>query len=1186
MNFTQAQTNCIEAHGSSLLISAGAGSGKTRVLTERLLHRCLSADSPEQFTDFLVITFTNAAAAELRSRIIGALSERLAANPNNRRLKSCLNAARRADISTIHGFCSKCVRENAAILGVSPDFSILDAARGEAISERAVSDVLEREFERADENPEFMYLVECLFSSGGKNALKALILSVFDDVSSLPYPAKRLAEFVALHDPEQYIHENNFRPERTPWGKLLLEECAQISVEFETALNAVNLSARLAADFCTPEAAEKLPKLLFALGELEERIESIKNAAALPWAEVRKLLDAPFSRKPPQKGEPPDSVTQLFDLRDGLKKKLKELSNSFLSAGAALYTQRGVFRFISELCRLVGLFSEEYSARKNSYGRLDFSDLEQLALKALRGDDGRETPYCRELQTRYTELLVDEYQDVSSLQEEILNAVSKKDGGGRPQNLIMVGDIKQSVYGFRSATPEIFAAKLDSFALYSGAEGEPQKLSLSSNFRSSGAVLDSVNEVFRHIFSAASAGFRYTSADELFCARGGVSSPDTKTEITAIETSDSDEPPHTADDTPDEDGGEQSAGERESDFAVVLQAKYCAAQIGDMLDSGFLVPDGTGGLRPCEPTDFAILLRSTKGKIYRYTTALSSLGIPSATFAEEDLSATNECALLLNLLRIVNNPREDTALAACMLSPVFGFTPDEMAELRLVDKTAAALFDNLEVYAAESPKARDFLKEFGALRLTAAVCPPAELAYLLAQHLRLFEVVSAWNGGGLRRENLQRFLLIAQSSEESGVRSLPGLIEYLSRSGGAASELSGSGVRIMSVHKSKGLEFPVVFFSGIASRFNAADLRETVLFDAQAGLGAKFYDPALRIKSGTLSDTALKILRRRRNFAEETRVLYVAMTRAREKLIMVGAGRDIMRFGQKPAAGSTASSFAEMILPLGLTSAETKFISGGDAEELFANAPVLRSAKTAEAADSEPPSAELAAFAYPHGGETRLPSKLTVTEVLSWRDSSGSDEAGQPLYAAKTDEMPLPHFLQETAVKSATSRGSAVHKFLQFVSLSADLTADGLRTEAERLFFEGTLSEDEKNAVDFRRAAAFFASDIGSRLVAAHNSGEPVYRELKFSRLVPASELYPEASPEDDILLQGVIDCAFCESGKLVLLDFKTNRVASPAAEQEIRRHYASQLRLYGQALEEMTGLSCAERELVLLDLF
>ncbi|MDR1822117.1 MAG: PD-(D/E)XK nuclease family protein, partial [Oscillospiraceae bacterium] len=355
-----------------------------------------------------------------------------------------------------------------------------------------------------------------------------------------------------------------------------------------------------------------------------------------------------------------------------------------------------------------------------------------------------------------------------------------------------------------------------------------------------------------------------------------------------------------------------------------------------------------------------------------------------------------------------------------------------------------------------------------------------------------------------------------------------------------------------------------------------------------AGFGAKFYDPQLRIKSKTLSEAALKSVRRRRNLAEETRVLYVAMTRAREKLILVGAGRDISRLAQGSAVGGSASSFAELLLPLDLTTAETQHISDSDAEALFAETPAFHSAQfSAAPAENVPPSAALAEFAYPHEKETLLPSKLTVTEVLSWRGTAGAEDEGTPLYApaANAEDMPLPRFMPEADAKSAASRGSAVHKFLQFVDLSAQLTIDGLRAEAERLLFEGVLSEDEKNAVDFRKAAGFFVSNLGRRLVSAHLSGEAVWRELKFSRLVPASEVYPETCSGDKILLQGVIDCAFCENGKLVLLDFKTNRVASPDAEREIRRHYASQLRLYGQTLEEMTELPCGERELVLLDL-
>jgi len=875
---------------------------------------------------------------------------------------------------------------------------------------------------------------------------------------------------------------------------------------------------------------------------------------------------------------------------------------------------------VTALLSLVLEFDEAYAAEKRKRSLADFSDLEHLAARILTDtESGAPTETALAVSRRYREIMVDEYQDVSRVQERIFNAVSR-DG----QNIFMVGDVKQSIYRFRLADPAIFLEKYKAYrdAAEAGPD-EPRRVLLSTNFRSKAGILSAVNFVFKNVMSEDFGEMAYTEREFLYPGRTDEEPPGPAVELDVLDMSGAD----------GEKDGEEDGEEPEK---TEVEAAFVAARIEELLRSGMAVPDGQGGTRTIGCGDFAILLRSVKDKAPVYERALAERNIPASLPGGEGFFTALEVSVALSLLGVIDNPRQDIPLIAVLRSPIYNFTPDELAVIRASDRNAD--FYGALVRAAETDaKCRSFLYELSSFRLVAPDMPADRFLWHVYNRTDMLAVMGALKGGRERRSNLMALVGLAARYEAGGYRGLFGfmtLVRKLIENGeepfGAAatagSETAAAGaVRIMSIHKSKGLEFPIVIIADTAKRFNKRDASAPLLIHAGLGVGAKRTDLERRIEYPTLARLAVARRLNQETMSEELRVLYVAMTRAKERLVVVStfadAGKELSKLEKEAAARSEAElrfapqvlenarSMAELILLPALTRPEAGCLRQGPVtlspddgypwdirRAAITGTPALSRKKV----QPEPPRVrareedimalrENLGYSYPYLDAASIPSKLTATGLKGrFADYEAAEEAATPEYAMAGASTPganmentrsryapanRPAFITQRTSLTAAERGTALHLTMQYIDYGRCLTPDGVRSEVARLKAANFLSEKQADAVDAEKITAFFKGPLGRRVMEA----EKLYREFKFSLLVPAEDYSYGSAPGDEILLQGVVDCCFEEGGALHVIDFKTDNVTEETLEEK-KRLYAPQLNAYGHAMERITGLPAASR--------
>ncbi len=832
-------------------------------------------------------------------------------------------------------------------------------------------------------------------------------------------------------------------------------------------------------------------------------------------------------------------------MRARCKAALRKLTELFESASAELFEDMEAVRpAVEELLGLVLEFDRAYAAEKKKRGLIDFSDQEHLTARLLADPEtGEPTALARSVAQRYREILIDEYQDINGIQELIFQACSR---GGR--NIFMVGDVKQSIYRFRLADPSIFLSKYKSYADL-GAEDEDagRRIFMSTNFRSKKGVLDAVNFVFKNIMSEPFGEMDYTEREFLYPGRADAASETPAVELDILDMS-----------------GLGTDEEEESPEKTQTEAAFVARRIKELLDGGLTVPDGENGARPASYGDFAILLRSVRDKAGVYAEALGALGIPAAFDGGEGFFETLEVSTALAVLEITDNPRQDVPLIAALRSPVYGFTADELAAIRLADR-GGGYYDALQKAALTDEKCRSFLGELGALRALAPDLTADRLIFRMYDRTDLLAVMGALRDGEARRENLMRLVELAARYEANGAGGLGGFLRFVRRlieNGDEPFEAgeapSGDAVKLMSIHKSKGLEFPVVLLADTAKRFNLTDTKRPLLMHAALGVGMKRTDFDRRAAYTTLPRMAVARKLSGETAAEELRVLYVAMTRARERLIVVATFRDARRELDKLAKNASApaapqalediSCQAGYILTPVLTRPEAaRLLSDGAPEakpydgmwdiRLVAAEPAERR----ERQTPEPPSERAGALpedvaalsekldhTYPYERAASLPSKLTATELKGrFTDYEAAEEAGTPEYL-KSAARPYgrPGFVTARTGLTAAERGTALHLAMQYVDYEKCADAAGVRGELKRLTVLGFLTAQQCACVEPGRIAAFFASPLGRSVLSA----EQLRREFKFSLLVRAGD-YFEGGGDDEILFQGVVDCCYVRTG-------------------------------------------------------
>lgn len=1136
---TDAQRAAIETRNGAVLVSAGAGSGKTRVLTQRLMGYVCDEDKPVDIDSFLVITFTRAAAAELRSRISEALSKSAAAGPDNRRLRRQINLCRRAQIGTIHGFCAALLRENCHLLGLSPDFKIIDDSRALPMRASALERVLERRYENIANDPGFALLADSVGAGRDDRNLESLIKELYDKMQSHARPdlwAKGVVE--QLRAPADDAGD-------TPWGRELLsgalESAEYWAVEFERLMEQMRPHEKISAAY------------MDGFSRAAEQLRELCRCLRIGWDRTREALPVEFHIKALKKQEDPELAQLLKERWKKCKDDIKKLEKTFSSSSAKQLEDMA--RTAPAMETLLGLtleFEAEYTKAKRRNALVDYADLEHLSARLLTDEQGAPTELARQVSQRYTEIMVDEYQDVSRVQELIFTAIS--DGG---RKLFMVGDVKQSIYRFRLADPLIFTEKYENYTDYrSAAPGEPRKILLQENFRSRREILDGANAVFSLCMSRALGDIDYGEDEKLRCGasyEGSSQMPELL--LTTAEK------------------GEDSPK------AVSVEAALTAKKIRELVDSGTLITDG-GRQRPLEYGDIAILLRSkTNAAVFRRELTLA--GIPTETGQNGGFYTAMETSVLMSMLAVIDNPHQDVPLIAVLRSPAFNFSPDELSAIRTADKKSD-LYTALRRRAEEDERCRSFLATLTAQREQAPDTPVSRLIWQVTDELDLLALCSAMSDGQLRRARLMYLCELAGSFESEGYKGLHSFILWFRRRAERGEEPnlgSGTGgVRIMTIHKSKGLEFPVVFLCDYSRGFNNADVKKEVLIHPELGCGAKVFDAGLGAKYPSLAHNAIKKRLNREMRSEELRVLYVAMTRAKERLYITAALKDPEERLSKLASNLSLPMPSKLLSNVSTPFDWLIYAHLASPDKLLCSiVPIVAQEQGAEeelvTAPADPAvEAELCrrlSFVYPHSRAESLPSKITATEL---KGEAEEDEEAVSIAPRERRPFALPDFARRDKKPSGAECGTATHLVLQYMDFSRAASVEGVEREIERLRTQRFISDRDASAVDAKAIAELFSSPLGKRLLSA----EELHREFKFSLLCPAEELYPDAEGES-LLLQGVVDCYMAEPDGLVIVDYKTDYVKTAQQLSERAAFYAGQVRAYARALERIEGRSVKE---------
>ena len=1168
MQFTPEQEQAILARGQNVLVSAAAGSGKTRVLVARLLDQI---EQGGNVNDFLIITYTRAAANELRGRILDAISLRQAQNPSPhvRRQSAKLYSA---DIGTIHAFCSKIIREFAVQLDQNPEFKTLEESETRSLKEEIFDLLLEERYGNLEDFPGFSGLLDNLSQGRNDRALKETALDLHEKLLAHPQPFAWAATCLAQMDATDKHDAGD-----TIWGRFLLDNIGN-SARFW--LESLEQAART-----FDEAFLKAygPSWQVTIQGLARFVTSIENS----WDAACNAVGFIEFPRASIRGE---GYEQLKDLRRQASNAVKKWQEIFLSPSRDIFSD---FAQTHPICKalfaLVEDFELAYQGEKSRRGVLDFSDLEHLVLRLLRDPDTHApTAYALEIAPRYRELMIDEFQDVSAIQDAIFSALS--DCGTRR---FMVGDVKQSIYRFRLADPTIFLKYYQRFpdADASGAPMLEQKVHLGKNFRSHPGILDAVNFLFTRLMSRQFGELDYGPDQALYPGKDspimGESSPVVRLDVLDLAHLD----------------GEDKQEKKQA------EAQHIAKSIQRLhLEEG--VPYG----------DMAILLRSVSSRGANYEKALEDLNIPVQKLGDKGFFYTPEVGALVSFLFIILNPRQDVFLLSALSSPLFSFSPDDLASIRLMARDGS-FFEALQLHGASCEKSAAFLDQLDKLRTRAPDLAPVSLLWHIINTSHALSIFGAMPGGDTRRANIYALLSLAQNFSSGGAKSLFDFVLFLEKTMEAGNSpatppasLGAHGVKIMSIHKSKGLEFPVVFLPELSKRFNQTDFIRPVLTHPDLGIGSYVRDLDRKVRYHTIAHLAIARKGKAEMRAEELRVLYVAMTRAEQRLILSCALEDAQKtlgdlspntsgplppfvlescsnVGQWVLLAAMSRPEATQIrlnkgLPVAPTNYpwEVRLITAGveDIEEAAAppslepreNTP----APPAPLCPSEPDLEETFSFhmnyVYPYAEAVDLPSKLTATQIKGRPiDLETAEDASAP---ARPIIFRQPGFLGQDV--SAAQRGVLTHLVLQYLDFSACTSLAAIEAELARLVGEVRITQEDANLVSAPALWQLFHGPLGLRLQQAKNQK----REFKFSILVSPEALgLPTA--EDEILLQGVVDCYIEEPEGICVIDFKTDYIPPGTTALEKAESYRPQLNAYALALQQILGKPVSEQILYFL---
>ena len=1226
MKWTEEQQKVITLRDRNILVSAAAGSGKTAVLVQRILSKIMDPEKPVDIDRLLIMTFTRAAAGEMRERIEKALDQALAADPDNAHLQRQMMLIHTAQITTIDGFCSYVIRNYFHLIGLDPGYRTADEGELKLLQEDVLKELFEDYYAEGDEK--FTAFVECYAAGKSDEGLKEHVLDLYNASMSNPWPDEWLDGCVANYqlDPEKGIAG-------TPWFHYLWDIV-------DSALKEAGELAENAMEICMePEGPDlyqdALQSDLLLIRKLQEL--SVKQ----DYDEMtRNLQNLSFARLSGKKMEGvSDQLKNLVkDIREDEKGILKDLGSKYFQCTLEELTEltQASAEPLKMLVKLTRDFTERFSLKKREKNVLDFSDMEHFALDILLKKDGDTyTPSqaARELSEKYDEVMLDEYQDSNLVQEILMQNVSGWVNDRK--NIFMVGDVKQSIYRFRLARPELFMEKYHSYSL---TESKEQRIDLHKNFRSRPEVLESVNFIFRQIMGQDLGGIDYDEAAALY---PGASFPEgedpefIKTEVLLVEK----------DGVILEDNDEADAPENERE----LEALAIADRIREMVGHDRILDKETGEYRPVQYGDIVILLRSAAGWAETFGEVLGARGIPSYTASRTGYFSTTEVVTLLNYLRVLDNPLQDIPLTGVLRSPIAGCTTEDLAELRIA-YPEGMIYECVKAFVEEyrehrimeeekrrlGEKLSHFMDTVNTLRDMAAYTPVHQLILEVLERTGYGSYAKAMPDGAQRSANLNMLVEKAMEYEKTSYRGLFNFVRYIQKLQQYQVDygevnLSGAGesaVQIMTIHKSKGLEFPVVFAAGMGKRFNFRDMNASILIHPELGIGADAILPDKRIIAASLCKQIIRRELLKESLGEELRVLYVALTRAKEKLILCGAVGDL---DNQITALSVLRDNKEELISLGMRMrgkcywdyvlpalARHRCMNGifqeygifmnrnnplyGDASEFVVKkitAADLTENEVVEQAEREMKKEVLKnwnpgivydseireelerrfSFVYPYEYLKELPVKVSVSELKKRSYHSEQDLEEAVDYEQDEELQPLiPRFIEAKKEEGYTGafRGTAYHRVMECLDYQRTDTQEKLRVQLEELVSLKKMEEKEAASVRIRDILHFVESALGHRMKAAALQ-KKLFREQPFVIARKASELEGEWQCEEDVLVQGIIDAYFIENDEIVLVDYKTDFVRN-GEEQKLIDRYHVQLEDYAQALERMTGRRVKER--------
>ncbi|MBD5521539.1 MAG: helicase-exonuclease AddAB subunit AddA [Lachnospiraceae bacterium] len=1252
ISFTAEQQKVIDTHGCNILVSAAAGSGKTAVLVERIVKMISDEAKPVDIDRLLIVTFTNAAAAEMRERISIAIGNKLLSEPENEHLQRQATLLHNAQITTIDSFCLFVIRNHFHTIGLDPGFRIADEGEMKLLKADVMGDVLEKCYLNGEES--FLHCMEYFSTGSSDKAVEEAVLKLYDFAMSYPFPEEWLME-----------RKNDYDLMNLNWMQELMENTIML---LQGALDRTSQCISICND---PDGPYMYAELL---EQEQEKIE--KLIAANSYEERYLLFDALVFGRLSSKKDATVSASKrelVKNTRAQIKDQLQSMQKTYFAQPweEVVRQMEACGEAVGALVDLTLKFKEEFDLNKRAKNLVDFDDMEHFALSILlnKKEDGSVEPTETALEYRsyFEEILIDEYQDSNLVQEYLLSAISGEDEGNF--NRFMVGDVKQSIYKFRLARPELFMEKYDSYGMEEDDKTKNAiRIDLHKNFRSRKEVLTSTNAVFSQVMTKKPGGIEYDESAALYLGADYPSGLDNKTELLLFtQKEDGMEAFETVNSIIGPSDVENKVAKSSEAMNSKQQEAYgIAGKIKELVTSFYVTDSETGNLRKASYKDIVILLRTTTGWDEEFKQVLEGEGIPVHVTSKTGYFAAAEIQQLLHFLRVLDNPLQDIPFYGVMNSCFGGFTQEEIAAVKAAFPNKRYLYDAVNEYVkadfedseacgtaeicetgevcetsqvcgvakvCESDlgnKLREFLENIEKYREMTIYMPVHELLQTIIREYSYLNYVAAKPGGSRRRANVEMLLVKAADYEKTSYYGLYHFLRYIEQlekydvDYGEANlqDENADVVRIMSIHKSKGLEFPICIVAGLSKSFNNRDTNESLVMDVDMGIGADYINPERRIKSRNLRRNVIAAKLKMDNLAEELRILYVAMTRAKEKLILTG----LLKNHEKKVLsllmlqGYAGHKFSyDMLMQMGsfldvLLYASARNKCFDEIWKLYGMEPNTRNLLYGEEMDMKVSMqdwdatieikiketvkqennrrrlmlsdsseeidntlmavmSEKFSYQYPYENLKDLYTKTTVSELKKAGIYEEMDFSF-PLYEEETIVPYLPKFIKEDVSVSGTDRGSSYHKVMELLDFSilTDIVSvsleDAVQSDMNRMLTQGKMSQAYYDVVSPSKIALFLQSDIAKRMAKAAALGK-LYREQPFVLGLPANRLNKAFPPEETVLIQGIIDVFFEEDGKYVVVDYKTDAVKKP---EELIERYKTQLDYYVEALVQILG--------------